>query len=161
MATNNYIGRRLFISAAAPTTYDATGYEALTWTEIKGLVSGPQFGFTHDTINIPDLTSGLRDAVKGMAQGQDTQFACRDTNDSDPGQAIVFAQAVDNDGNVSLKLARGSGTDNALSPGDKVEYCWGFLHSYLENQATEDSYEGFVVSFRARVRKINATEPTP
>lgn len=156
--SENHIGYTLYIAQALPATNDAAGFEALTWVQVKGLVEGPQFGFTHEQINIPDLQSGFTSAVKGASMGVDTQFQCR-TISADPGQLDVKEQADDNDGLCSLKLGKGTGTDQALQTGDYVEYSQGFIHSYQPNKPTTTSFEGFTASFRSNAATVVATEP--
>lgn len=157
--TTNFIGAKLYISAALPATNDAAGFEALSWTLINGLVSGPQFGYNHDVIEIPDLGSGFADAVKGMGSGTDTSFAYRNI-DADAGQVLVRANAIDDDGNVSLKLVvTPTGVGGIPATGDEVEYAQGFLHTYLKNQPTATAYTGATVNFRVRYKPVVATEP--
>lgn len=156
--TQNHIGYSVYISDAAPATNDDTGFEALTWTLVNGLVQGPQLGFEHDQIAIPDLTTGIEDSVKGMGRGTDTQMQFR-TVASDTGQGTLRTQAEDDDGTLSVKLVRGTGTNNAPQSGDYVEYSQGYAHSFIPNQPTGTSYEGFTVSFRATDKPVIATEP--
>lgn len=152
------IGKTLFISAALPATNNAAGFEALAWTPVAGMVNGPQFGYQHATIEIPDLQSGRGTAVKGMGTGADSSMAFR-TVISDSGQALLKTTADSPQGTVSVKLARGTGTGNAVVAGDQVEYAQGFLHSFTLNAADESSYEGFTVSFRQNAEHVAATEP--
>jgi len=126
-------------------------------------VSGPQFGFSHATIDIPDLGKGFSDAVKGMGSGTDTSFAFRFIA-SDPGQAAVIAAAIDDDGDASLKLVvtptgADAGNGREVASGDDVEYAQGFLHSYLPMQPTDNSYAGANCNFRVRQKPVQATEP--
>lgn len=157
--TTNYIGAKLYIASAHPATNNAAGFEALTWVLINGLVSGPQFGYSHETINIPDLGTGFSDAVKGMGMGTDTSFAYRYI-ESDAGQAAVRTAAVDDDGDVSLKLVvTPTGVAGVPATGDEVEYAQGFLHSFLPNQPTSTAYTGATVNFRVRQKPVLAAEP--
>lgn len=160
MATDNQIGKTLYIATAAPATHDATGFEALSWTQVKGVQTGPQFGVSHASIDVPDLQTGENSRVKGLQTGVDTSFTCR-TVDSDTGQASCKTVAESADGIVSLKLGKGSGTDQALTSGDPVQYATGFLHSYREIQPTTSSHEGFEVTFSQNGVTIVDTEPSP
>lgn len=156
--TQNHIGYSVYVSANLPATNNAAGFEALSWTLVNGLVQGPQLGFEHDQIAIPDLTSGIEDSVKGMGRGTDTQMQFR-TVASDTGQGTLRTQAEDDDGALSVKLVRGTGTNNAPATGDYVEYAQGYAHSFMPNQPTGTSYEGFTVSFRGTQLPVVATEP--
>ncbi|KGM50665.1 hypothetical protein [Pseudooceanicola atlanticus] len=156
--TNNSIGTSLYIATAAPATNDKAGYEALTWVQVNGLIQGFQFGISHAMIDIPDLLTGFTTAVKGAATGTDSQAQFRQVP-SDTGQGTVLAQANDNDGIVSIKMGVGSGTGGALAEGDPVVYAQGVLHSYLPNQPTTTSFEGFSASFRTNDFAVIDVEP--
>lgn len=161
--TTNFIGAALYIAKALPATNDAAGFEALSWVRINGLVSGPQFGFSHDVVDIPDLGTGFQDAVKGMGSGTDTSFAFRDIV-GDTGQADVEEKAFDNDGSASLKLVvtptgPDAGNGPEVASGDEVQYSQGFLHSFEPNEPTAGSYTGATCGFRARRKPVKATEP--
>lgn len=156
--TKNSIGCSVYISAALPATNDAAGFEALSWTEIGGLVEGPQFGYSHEVIDIPDLKSGYLSGAKGAAAGTDTQMQFREV-ESDTGQALAKTTADDNDGLCSIKVGYGTGTNSTLTTGDPVEYAQGFLHSHLPNKPTITSFRGFTVGFRSNEPSIIDTEP--
>lgn len=161
MASENHLGTTYYVSAALPATNDATGFEALTWTELGDVMQGPQLGYEHEQIDIPaTLKNAYVKSVKGPGKGVDTPIQCLyDPTSVDAGQAIVIAAADDDDGHLSIKAAKGSGTDNAVQTGDPVTYAQGYAHSYLPNQATSTSYEGFSVSFRSNAKSVTDTEP--
>lgn len=154
----NHIGSSIYISTTLPATNDAAGFEALTWTEVNGLVQLPQLGFTHSMIDIPDLKTGKDSAVKGAGRGVDTQMMFREVA-SDTGQTSLKTQGDDEDGVLAIKIGEGSGTGAALTTGDPVQYAQGIVHSYLPNQGNSTSYEGFSVSFRQNEVTVVATEP--
>lgn len=156
--TNAHIGYSVYIDDAHPTTNDASGFEALTWVKVNGLIQGPQLGIEHSGIDIPDLTTGFTSAVKGMGVGTTTQMTFRKVA-SDTGQGTLRTQAESAAGVLSVKLVRGTGAANAPATGDYVEYGQGFAHSFVPNQPTETSYEGFTVSFRLNDTPVIATEP--
>lgn len=160
MATKSNIGKTIYYSATLPATNDAAGYEALTWTKIEYPVSAPQFGYTHETIDIPDLTTGRRNGVKGAGTGADSQMAFRiDSGALTTAQAAVKTIADSPQGQIALKIGRGSGAGAALQTGDPVQYAQGFVHSYIENEMTDATYEGFSVSFRQNDLTVVDTEP--
>jgi hypothetical protein len=156
--TQNHIGKTLYVATAHPATNNASGFEALTWVQVKGPITLPQLGVTHSMTDIPDLATGFTSAVKGAAQGVDTTMTFR-TVSGDTGQA----QAVDNDGALSVKIVTGSGADSGDGPapvtGDAVEYAQGIAHSYQPNQADNSSYEGFQVGFRQNGFTVPGTQP--
>lgn len=156
--TSNHIGCTVYISTALPATNDAAGFEALSWTKVNGLVNGPSFGYSHEAIDIPDLSTGFSDSVKGMGSGRDTEMAFRDVA-SDTGQATVRTQGIDDDGKCAIKLGYGTGIDGVLETGDVVEYAQGYLHSYAPNAPTPTSYQGFTVNFRVNAKPVKDAEP--
>lgn len=158
MATRTNIGKSLFVSAALPATNNAAGFEALTWTEVEGVQSLPQLGFTHAIIDIPDLKSGVTQAVKGSGSGSDAQMSFRMVT-GDAGQALLKTASDSPTGAMSIKIGTGTGADNALTTGDAVQYAQGFVHSYLEIQGDSTTHEGFTANFRQNDLTIVATQP--
>jgi hypothetical protein len=158
MAVRNNIGKTLYVSATLPTANTATAFAALTWTKVEGLVSGPQLGVTHANIDVPDLQTGFTKGVKGAGQGQDSQMAFT-IDGSDPGRTIVKDAANGGQGLLAIKLVTGSGANQQPVSGDPVQYAQGYVHSYTENQATTDSYEGFTVNFKQNAQTVDATQP--
>ncbi|QDP53957.1 MAG: hypothetical protein GOVbin2937_34 [Prokaryotic dsDNA virus sp.] len=158
--TDNFIGRTIYMADAAPATNDNTGFEALTWVKVNGLITLPQLGVTHSMIDVPDLQTGFTSAVKGAGQGVDTTATFRNVP-SDTGQDNLKTAANSQDGIISFKIVDGSGTDNAPASGDPVEYATGIAHSYQPNQGDNSNYEGFSVGFRQNAATVVATEPTP
>jgi hypothetical protein len=162
MAGQSYLGISIFVSPTTPTTNTEAAFEALTWTEAEYLVTGPALGYTHSMIDIPDLKTGKGVGVKGMGQGQDTTMTFRiEGGELATGQIIVKARADHPQGNSSIKMVRGTGTNLAPAAGDPVVYAQGVLHSYTENEATDSNYEGFSVGFRLNAEPIRAEQPTP
>jgi len=158
--TANHIGKTIYVAAAAPATNDTAGFEALTWVKANGVITLPQLGVTHSMIDVPDLQSGFTSAVKGAGQGVDTTATFRQV-DGDAGQEDVMTAANSQDGIISFKIVKGSGTDNAPASGDPVEYATGIAHSYQPNQGDNSNYEGFSVGFRQNAATVVATEPAP
>lgn len=170
MAGQSYIGITIYVAAELPDVNAAAGeesplmlgFEDLDWVKIEAPVTGPQLGFTHNMIEIPDLESGRGTAVKGMSQGQDSTMTFRiDGGVLGTGQALVKSIADSPQGVASIRIVRGSGANNAPEPGDPVTYAQGLLHSYTENQADDSSWEGFSVGFRLNAEPVKGTIPSP
>jgi len=158
MATKNNIGKTLYISAALPATNDAAGFEALTWTKVNGVQSLPQLGVSGANIDVPDLQTGFTAGVKGAMSGNESTAAFRKVA-SDTGQALALTTANSPEGLCSIKIGRGSDTDEALQTGDPVQYAQGYLNGYLEIQGDTTTHEGFTVSFKQNDFTVDATEP--
>lgn len=156
--SRSHIGKTMFVSATLPASNTTSAFEGVSWTEVAGVVNGPQLGYQHAMIEIPDLKLGRGTAVKGMGTGSESTMAFRLVAD-DAGQGIVKTIADSAQGQVSIKMVRGSGSGNAVTAGDPVEYAQGILHSYTLNAADGDSYEGFSVTFRQNAEHLTGTEP--
>ena len=84
-------GSKVYAVAAAPATFDATGYAALTWdTEVGGFDQVPEMGNAYE--------SGTFDAV---ASGRHKYRAILDPGDED----VSFADIPDDPGQIVLKAA--------------------------------------------------------
>lgn len=154
----NHLGHLLYVSAALPATNNDTGFEALTWTLVNGVQQLPQLGFNHSMIEVGDLASGVETAEKGAGRGADTTIMCREIT-ADAGQVILRAQGDDDDGLISVKLAKPTGAGGTLATGDVVQYAQGLAHSLVDNQGNLTSYEGFQIGFRQNAKTVTDTEP--
>lgn len=160
MTTGSHIGKTVYIATAAPATNDDAGFEALTWVEIAGWQVLPQFGISNANIDVPDGKSGFTSGLKGAASGNDSTMSFRDVS-GDAGQAALrtAADAGGAGGIVSIKVGKGSGTDNALTSGDPVEYAHGYVHSFVKIQGDTTTHEGFGANFKQNGLTIEDTEP--
>ena len=158
--TASHIGKTIYIASAAPATNDAAGFEALTWTKVSGVQTLPQLGASHANIDVPDLQTGFTQGIKGAATGNDSTATFRDV-DGDAGQTSIrgLADAGGDLGTGSIKIVKGSGTNQAPVTGDPVEYAHGYFHSYVKIQGDTTTHEGFSVNFRQNDFTIEATEP--
>lgn len=135
--TDVSIKKTLYISTTAAASFDSTGYNALSWTQIKGIASIGQIGFNHATIDAPDLESGITETLKGAQQGGSASIAYR-TLSGDAGQAAV-ATANDSRDEVSIQVVDPDGTN--------AKFWTGIIHSLIDNEATTTSYEGQTFTF--------------
>ncbi|MCA2013520.1 hypothetical protein LCM17_18665 [Cereibacter sphaeroides] len=158
--TGSHIGKTFWLSAALPATNDAAGFAALTWTKVNGLQVAPQLGISHGNIDVPDLQTGFTEGLKGAATGNDSTASFRKVA-SDAGQALAKTAAESAAGLCSIKIGKGSGTDQALETGDPVQYAQGYLHSYVEIEGNNTTHEGFSVNFHQNGLTIDATQPAP
>lgn len=135
--TTTSIKKRLFISATPAAAKDIAGYTALTWVQVKQIVTLGQLGFNHATIEAPDLESGIITTLKGARTGTGASMAYR-TLAADPGQVAVAA-ANDAETEVSIQVVDPDGTNS--------EYWTGVIHSHIANEASVTSYEGASFTF--------------
>lgn len=158
--SGSHIGKAIFVSAAAPATNTAAGFAALTWTKVNGLQTAPQVGVTHANIDVPDLESGFVAGVKGAGTGNDSTATFR-LIAADAGQVIVRTAANANGAGavLSIRVARGTGAGGAPAAGNAVQYAQGYAHTYIENQPTDTTFEGFSVNFKQAAPTIDAVFP--
>lgn len=156
--TTNYIGTCIFIATATPATNDDTGFEALTWVEVKGLQSAGALGITHAKIDRPDLCKGFTTQTKGAASGTDSNLVFYDV-DGDAGQTGLKDLAEGSEGVGSVKLVQGSGALIAPVAGDPVLYAQGVFSDYVRRERTVDTDPGFTTMFRNNAIPVDAVEP--
>ncbi|MAM60864.1 hypothetical protein [Maritimibacter sp. UBA3975] len=161
--SDNFIGRTIYVAESAPATNDTTGFEALTWVQVKGAQVMPQLGVTHSNIDVDDLGTGFSSGVKGMGSGRESTLQFR-TIASDAGQEDVLGLAADQDGIGAVKICKGTGTDSgdgpAVQTGDVVEYAHGYFHSAEPNTPDGSSHEGWTVTFKQNAATITGVEPS-
>ena len=142
----NQIGGVLSISAAAPATYDETGYDALTWTEIGGVISIPERGDTSELIQVNDLKTGRTLKANGVLDYAEIVIPLiRD--DTDAGQVIVKANKNTNT-LVSIRYE-----DNA----GKQENVTGYVANLLPSEASAETFSGTSFAFRSTTGVTDST----
>lgn len=142
MATS--IKKRAFISLTTPASQTIAGYTALTWLQIKGVITIGQIGFNHATIDVPDLESGITKTLKGARQGTGGQIAYS-RKAADAGQTAV-ATANEGEAEVAIQIVDPDGT---LS-----DYWTGIIHSLNDNEGSTTSYEGSTFTFVPNYAKV-------
>ncbi|AZV00276.1 hypothetical protein [Paracoccus kondratievae] len=142
--TETSIKKTLYISATPPATKNLAGYQALTWIKVTGVVTIGQIGFSHATIEAPDLESGITQTLKGARSGTAGQVAYRRIA-SDAGQAAVAA-ANETESEVAIQIVD---PDGATS-----DYWTGIVHSHMDNEASVTSYEGSTFTFVPNYAKV-------
>ena len=151
--SSNHIGKRVWFSPALPATNDAAGFEALNWTEIGIYQGGARFGFEHEDIDVPNLTTGLTPKLKGMGAGQASTLSFADAASFTSARGDLKALA-DGTGTVgSIRIARNT------TSGTPVAYCQGYYKSFVEMEESGTSHEGFTVTFQQNAPHVIATIP--
>ncbi len=93
----SFIGSTLSVSAAKPATEDASGYGALTWTEVGKVVSIGELGDEAEDIAFDVLKTGRKNHVNGVKDIGDVPVTI-EYDVSDAGQVIITAG---NNGNTT------------------------------------------------------------
>jgi hypothetical protein len=158
--SGSHIGKTLYVAKALPATNDAAGFEALTWVQANGWQVLPQLGISHANIDVPDGLTGFTTGLKGAGSGNDSTMTFRAVPDDAGQEDIREAADAGGDGGVmSIKIAKGGGTDNAVEAGDPVQYAQGYVHSFVEIQGDTTTHEGFSVNFKQNGVTIDDEEP--
>jgi hypothetical protein len=96
-------GSKLYVSATLPGTYDAAGFEALSWTEVGEVTEIPQFGKVCTIVN--HLPLGQRQTIKRKGSYDngtlDVPYAFDPAGDA--GQTLL-ENAVDSDNSYAFRI---------------------------------------------------------
>ena len=107
MAIQSAAGASIGISAAAPATYDATGYAALTYTNIAEVTNLGGFGREYTVITHNPIDTRATKKLKGSYnEGQITLTVGLDT--ADAGQALCATASV-SDADYSFRVEMQNG----------------------------------------------------
>lgn len=101
-------GTKFSLSLPAPATFDAVGYAALTYTEVKEVTNIPDFGPTTNVVSYNPLATPITKKLKGstnMGSGS-LEFAALST---DAGQILVKAASAYNAPEYSIKVEEQDG----------------------------------------------------
>ena len=123
MALTEGIGGFLSVSAAAPATFDSSGYAALTWTEVGEASEVPEFGAAYSAVTFTPLKTGIVNKFHGeLNYGSITIPLGYDS--ADAGQIILLAALASKD-EISFKETRSDGT---------IRYIMGKVMSFPRGQ---------------------------
>jgi hypothetical protein len=103
MALGTVAGTVVSISAAAPATFDGTGYAALTWTVIGNIDDGGEHGREYAEVTFNPINTRGTDKYKGSFN-EGTKTLSIGYNSDDAGM-IVLKTALLSDSNFSFKVA--------------------------------------------------------
>ena len=132
----NDIGDKMYIATGIPATFDAAGYVALTWVQVKGVVSIGEVGDSDAGIAVPDLETGRVGTLKGATTGRVVPVALRDLKGmTDAGQVAVTAAAL-TDNEYSFKFTKAE--EGAVI----TEYQSGPVMSWTRTARTTTSFAG-------------------
>lgn len=123
MAIHSTAGTVISISAAAPATYDASGYNALTWTAIGEITNLGEFGREFaEILHKPIGTRATRKLKGSYNEGSlDLQLAL---DNDDAGQILMKAASL-SDNAYSFKVLAQNG-DKYFFPGLVMQWKRGF-----------------------------------
>ena len=120
-------GSKLYTSSVLPATYDAAGYGALTWTEVKEITDLGEYGAAYALVTHNPVGSRITVKRKGSLNNGTLELKMARVV-SDSGQAkLVQASASDN--SYAFKVVLQDGT---------INYFTGQVMSYKTNIGSVD-----------------------
>lgn len=129
MPSTTAAGTAIAISAAAPATFDATGYAALTFTEIGGVEQIGVIGATTNKVEFQPL-KGAKEKHKGSTDYGSLQPSLAH-DDDDAGQTLLRT-AAEPDNNTLYSF-------QVTYPNGKKRWSQGRVFGYPENVGNADS----------------------
>ena len=124
MALTEGIGGFLSVSAAAPASFDAAGYAALTFTDVGEASEIPEFGAAYTPVTFTPLKTGIVNKFHGeLNYGSITIPLGYDS--ADAGQIILLA-ALASKSAISFRETRSDGT---------IRYIMGKVMSFPRGQS--------------------------
>lgn len=119
------IGTILSVSASLPATEDVAGYGALSFTEVAGVASVPEFGAEYEVLTHVDVKDGVTRKAHGAVDFGGGTVMYR-VVEADAGQGILTT-AMDGQDTVSVKIERASGL---------IEYFQGIVTANRTSEAS-------------------------
>lgn len=149
MSVMTSTGTKIYVAAASPATRDAIGYAALTYTEVKEIVSISAFGVSRDPVEVRTLSSGALQSYKGHANyGAVSGEMNYDSEDA--GQNLVRANILDNVAELSVKV---------LLPDGSIVYSGGMSFNGQRNPGSANSMIGSSFEIRFNHPPVEVAAP--
>lgn len=102
-------GTCLSVSASLPTTYDAAGFSALTFTQVGELESVDGLEITRNTGSFTNLCSGNTSMIKGARAGITVSVVCA-LDENDAGQQLMIASEEEDNDNYAFCVTLSNGS---------------------------------------------------
>jgi|GEM_PF-1399198 len=132
------IGSTVHIAVGVPATEDQAGYEAQSFTQVKKVLSVPEFGNDSEAGTVTLLETGVTQHYNGTKIVP--PFTIPYVYDiTDPGQVIVRAN-VNGPTEVTIRITDVDGRD---------QYCQGVFANLHDIERTPQSYRGESFEFRS------------
>jgi len=132
------IGSTVHISISTPTTEDQAGYEAQVFTQVKGVLSVPEFGNDSEAGTVTLLETGVTQHYNGTKIVPPFTIPCKFIA-ADAGQILVRAN-VNGSTEVTIRITDVDGRD---------QYCQGVLANLHDTERTPQGYRGETFEFRS------------
>jgi hypothetical protein len=130
MTTETVAGSVLSVSAALPSTFDATGYAALTWVAIGELTDiGAVKGRTYNTSTHAPIGVPMQISKKASYTLPNGEFTCG-WDEADAGQILIETAANSASAVYAFKLTK---------QGGDIRYFTAQVMQFVENLGTVDN----------------------
>ena len=123
---------KLYVSASTPATFDAVGYAALTYTEVKQVTTIPAYGPQRQVVTHEPLATGVTEKYSGFINyGSVAVDGAYDATDA--GQDLLRANVLSATALLSIKIVYQDGT---------TDYTYGKAFSSSKNPGGANSMVG-------------------
>lgn len=148
---NTNAGSKLFICATAQQAdLDQTGFEALTWVQVKGVGSHGEVGSSTNILTYDTWDTDVMQKAKGMTDAGSPEIECA-RMPTDPGQIIMRAAALTNL-NYAFKIVRNDA--NVLNGTPTVRYNRGLVTGPREPMGRNEDFDLEVFTLGLQQRQI-------
>lgn len=136
MGTMTSTGTKLYVTAVTPATFDAVGYAALSFTEVKEVTTIPAYGAQRAVVTHQPLATGVDQKEHGFINyGSVAVEGAHDPEDA--GQALLNNAVLTTGQNISVKIQYQDGS---------VDYTYGKAFSKTKNPGSANSMVGSSMS---------------
>ncbi|SMP37051.1 hypothetical protein [Shimia sagamensis] len=143
------LGIKLRVASGKPETENQAGYGALTWKQVKGVLSLPQRGDTVTDVSEPTLEDGRVEHFNGAKDGGVIDVPIKSI-EADAGQAALSAGA-------------GSNTTYSfqeVDPDGEAHFFYGRIQDFVRREATPSSFKGYIAKIAINSARFTGTEET-
>lgn len=144
----NQSGATVAISASTPATLDQTGFEALTFTTIGGVVTIPRKGLGSQAGSVASLAEGLTLYYNGIKDFAPFEIPVI-YDDDDAGQ-VIYRAGANGQTSHSLKVTYPSG---------EVRYYLGVIGSGMDDPVDPGTHQGESFEFRPHAEPVTVAAP--
>lgn len=141
------LGITLKYASGKPGTEDQTGYNALTWAEIGGVLSLPDRGDSVNTVSEPTLKDGRVEHFNGARDG---------------GQLEIPIKFIEGDtGQAAMETADGTNTVYSfeeIDPDGEAHFYFGRVVSYRRRASSASSFKGAILTIAVNSDRFTGVE---
>ena len=141
-------GVKLYVSAATPATFDAAGYEALTWTEVAEVTTIPEYGPQAQVVTHEPLATGVTEKFGGFINYGSVAVEGA-FSPTDAGQIILRENALQPNTQIAVRIEY---------PDQQDDYTFGKCFSGTKNPGSANSMVGtsFSIEFNKPIIEVAA-----